>query len=43
VEPVAGDTSTDIFIFLILLCEARVMKETCELEIFEVLSIDSLC
>ena len=41
-EPSTSDTSTDVLIFLILLSEPRIMEETGELEILEVLTIDSL-
>ena len=41
-EPLTSDTRSDVFIFLILYRESRIMKECCELEILEVFAIDSL-
>ena len=41
-EPSASDASADVLVFLILLSEPRIMEETGELEILEVLTIDSL-
>ena len=41
-EPGTSDTSTDVFIFLILLSESSIMEEAGELEILQVLTIDSL-
>ena len=41
-EPSTSDTRTDVFIFLILLSESSIMEEAGELEILQVLTIDSL-
>ncbi len=41
-EPFTRDTSTEIFIFLVLYGESSIMEECCDLEIFEVFSLDSL-
>ena len=41
-EPGTSYTSPDVLVFLILLCEPRIMEEAGELEILQVLTIDSL-
>lgn len=42
-EPLAGDLCSDVFVFLILYGESRIMEETCELEILYIVSLDTLC
>ena len=41
-EPCTCDSSSDVLIFLILLSESSIMKECSKLDIFEVVSLDSL-
>jgi hypothetical protein len=41
-EPLAGDLCADVFVFLILYGEASIVEETRELEIFDILSLDTL-
>jgi hypothetical protein len=41
-EPLAGDLCSDVFVFLILYCESCVMEEACELEILDIISLDTL-
>lgn len=42
-EPLACYACTDMFIFLILFRESCIMEKTCELEIYEIISLDSFC
>jgi hypothetical protein len=41
-EPLAGDLCADVLVFLILYRESRIMEETCELEVIDILTLDPL-
>ncbi len=42
-EPTTSDFCTDEFIFIILFCEPSIMEEASKLEVFKILSVNSLC
>jgi hypothetical protein len=42
-EPLAGDLCADVFVFLILYCEASIMKKTSDLEIIYIFTLDPFC